>query len=106
MRLQAVPVWEMVLFILNGVLFMLIGLQLPQVIHALPPGSAFRIAKLAVLVLSVIVLVRFVWMFAATYLPRLFSQMFRRKNRVPSQQATLIEWSGLRVADLLACALA
>src|SRR5256884_5690887 len=65
MRLQAVPVWEMVLFILNGVLFMLIGLQLPQVIHALPPGSAFRIAKLAVLVLSVIVLVRFVWMFAA-----------------------------------------
>src|SRR5881397_3637300 len=48
MRLQAVPVWEMVLFGLNGILFMLVGLQLPQVIHALEPGSAFRIAKLAV----------------------------------------------------------
>src|SRR5436305_660946 len=36
MRLQALPVWEMVVFILNGVLFMLIGLELPQVIHALP----------------------------------------------------------------------
>src|SRR2546430_14153974 len=106
MRLQAVPVWEMVLFILNGVLFMLIGLQLPQVIHALPPGSAFRIAKLAVLVLSVIVLVRFVWMFAATYLPRLFSRTFRRKNRVPWQHTALIAWIGMRGADSLAGALA
>ena len=38
MRLQALPVWEMVTFILNGILFMLIGLQLPQVMHALAPG--------------------------------------------------------------------
>src|SRR3989454_7310518 len=106
MRLQAVPVWEMVLFILNGILFMLIGLQLPQVIHALPPGSAFRIAKLAVLVLSVMVLVRFVWMFAATYLPRLFSRTFRRKNRIPWQHTVLIAWTGLRGADSLAGALA
>src|SRR6059058_4967496 len=106
MRLQAVPVWEMVLFILNGILFMLIGLQLPQVIRALPPGSAFRIAKLAVLVLSVIVLVRFVWMFAATYLPRLFSQTFRRKYRIPWQHTALIAWTGLRGADSLADALA
>ncbi len=47
MRLQAIPVWQMVTFILNGILFMLIGLQLPQVIHALPPGSAMAVAKLA-----------------------------------------------------------
>ena len=47
MRLQALPVWEMVVFILNGVLFMLIGLQLPQVMRSLPPGSATHAAKLA-----------------------------------------------------------
>src|SRR5438067_9351243 len=80
MRLQALPVWEMVTFILNGVLFMLIGLQLPEVIRALAPGSAMGVAKLAVLVLATIVLVRFVWMFAATYLPRLLSRTFRREN--------------------------
>src|SRR5436189_5098507 len=74
MRLQAVPVWQMVTFILNGILFMLIGLQLPQVIHALPPGSAISVAKLAILILLAIVLVRFLWMFGATYLPRLFSR--------------------------------
>src|SRR5881296_1142174 len=106
MRLQAVPVWEMVLFILNGVLFVLIGLQLPQVIHTLSAGSAFRIAKLAVLVLSVIVLVRFVWMFGTTYLPRLFSRTFRRKNPAPWQHTALIAWTGMRGADSLAGALA
>src|SRR5213075_1122298 len=106
MRLQAVPVWQMVTFILNGILFMLIGLQLPQVIHALPPGSATAIVKLAILVLFAIVLVRFVWMFGATYLPRLFSQTFRRKNPAPWQQTALIAWTGMRGADSLAGALA
>jgi Na+/H+ antiporter len=106
MRLQAIPVWEMVLFILNGILFMLIGLQLPQVIHALPPGSAFQIAKLAVFVLLVIVLVRFVWIFGATYLPRFFSRTLRRKNRIPWRQTALIAWTGMRGADSLAGALA
>ncbi|PYJ20862.1 MAG: Na+/H+ antiporter, partial [Verrucomicrobia bacterium] len=63
MRLQALPVWEMVTFILNGVLFMLIGLQLPQVVQALAPGTVTRVAQLAIVFVAVIVLVRFVWMF-------------------------------------------
>jgi Na+/H+ antiporter len=106
MRLQAVPVWEMVLFILNGILFMLIGLQLPQVIRALPPGSALQVAKLAVFVLLVMVLVRFSWMFGATYLPRFFSRTFCRKNRISWQHTALISWTGMRGADSLAGALA
>jgi CPA1 family monovalent cation:H+ antiporter len=106
MRLQAVPVWQMVVFILNGILFMLIGLQLPQVIHALPPGSAVSVATLAALVLLGIVLVRFAWLFVATYLPRLFSKTFRRKNPAPWQQTALIAWTGMRGADSLAGALA
>jgi CPA1 family monovalent cation:H+ antiporter len=106
MRLQAVPVWQMVTFILNGILFMLIGLQLPQVIHALPPGSAISVAKLGVLILLALVLVRFAWLFVATYLPRLFSKSFRRKNPAPWQQTALIAWTGMRGADSLAGALA
>ena len=106
MRLQALPVWEMVTFILNGVLFMLIGLQLPQVIHALAPGTATRVAQLAIVFVSVIVLVRFVWMFGATYLPRLLSRTFRRKNPAPWQHTALIAWTGMRGADSLAGALA
>jgi CPA1 family monovalent cation:H+ antiporter len=106
MRLQALPVWEMVVFVLNGVLFMLIGLQLPQVVHALPPSSALRVTKLAVVVLSTIVLVRFVWMFGAGYLPRLISRAFRNENPAPWQHTALIAWTGMRGADSLAGALA
>jgi CPA1 family monovalent cation:H+ antiporter len=107
MRLQAVPVWQMVTFILNGILFMLLGLQLPQVIQALPPGSASAVAKVAIVVLLAIVLVRFVWVFGATYLPRLLSRQFRRKNpALPWQQTALIGWIAMRGADSLAGALA
>jgi CPA1 family monovalent cation:H+ antiporter len=106
MRLQAVPVWEMVVFVLNGVLFMIIGLELPQVVHALPPSSTTQVAKLAILVVSAIVLVRFVWMFAGSYLPRLLSRTFRHESPAPWQHTALIAWTGMRGADSLAGALA
>jgi Na+/H+ antiporter len=106
MRLQALPVWETVVFILNGVLFMLIGLELPQVVHALPPSSMAQTARLAVLVLAGIVLVRFVWMFGSIYLPRLVSRTFRRETPPPWQHTVLIAWTGMRGADSLAGALA
>src|SRR5438445_1596107 len=106
MRLQALPVWEMVTFILNGVLFMLIGLQLPQVMNALAPGMATRAAELAIIVVAIIVLIRFAWMFGANYLPRLLSRKARRKNRVPWQQTALIAWIRMRGPDSLAGALA
>src|SRR5256885_1216827 len=92
MRLQAFPVWEMVTFILNGILFMLIGLQLPQVMNALAPGTATRMAWLAIVFVAVIVLVRFVWVFGATYLPRLLSPTFRGKNPAPWKHTALVAW--------------
>jgi len=104
MRLQALPVWETVTFVLNGVLFMLIGLQLPVVVRSLPSSSMSQAAKLAVLVLAVIVLVRFAWMFGSSYLPRLVSGTFR--HQTPWQHTALIAWTGMRGADSLAGALA
>ena len=106
MRLQALPVWEMVVFALNGVLFMLIGLELPQVIRALPPSSGARVAKLAILVVSTIVLVRFVWMFGTSYWSRLLSRNVRHGSSAPWQHTALIAWTGMRGADSLAGALA
>jgi len=106
MRLQALPVWEMVGFVLSGLLFMLVGLQLPLLIQSLPPGSATQAAKLAILVVLVMLLVRFGWMFGVTYLPRLFGGTSRRKNRIPWQHAALVAWTGMRGADSLAGALA
>jgi CPA1 family monovalent cation:H+ antiporter len=106
MRLQALPVWEIVVFVLNGVLFMLIGLQLPAVVRALPSSSMGQAAKLAVLVLAAIVLVRFAWVFGVSYLPRFLSRTFRHETPAPWQHTALIAWTGMRGADSLAGALA
>jgi Na+/H+ antiporter len=72
-RLQGGPVWEMVEFILNGFVFILIGLQLPEVLHALS-GHDIPIERLVwfALVISVaVILIRILWVFPAAYLPRL-----------------------------------
>src|SRR5437879_12680376 len=66
MRLQALPVWEMVVFILNGILFMLIGLELPQVVNVLTPGTVTRVAWLAIVFVAASVLGRFAVVFGAT----------------------------------------
>jgi CPA1 family monovalent cation:H+ antiporter len=76
------------------------------VLRTLSLEAIVSVAKLAVLVLVVTMLVRFLWLFAATYLPRLFSRTFRRKNPAPWQQTALIGWVGMRGADSLAGALA
>src|SRR5256714_9140893 len=106
MRLQAIPVWEMVVFVLNGMLFMLIGLQLPRAIHPLSPPAAIEIGKLHPVIGAGFVLVGFPWLFGSTYIPRLFNRSWRRKNRVPWQHTALIAWIGMRGADSLAGALA
>src|SRR5205814_7786054 len=48
-RLQAVPVWQMIEFLLNGVIFLLIGLQLPAVVGHLPGHPALQLVRYAVL---------------------------------------------------------
>jgi len=106
MRMQALPVWEMVIFILNGILFMLIGLQLPDAARSLSSHSAIQITKFGVIVLCGVVLVRFVWMFASTHLPRLISPAFNRASPARWQHTAVIAWIGMRGADSLAAALA
>jgi CPA1 family monovalent cation:H+ antiporter len=106
MRLQALPVWEMVLFALNGILFMLIGLQLPDVVRSMPAGSALEFTKLTLLVLGSIVLVRFAWMFGACYVPRALGLNLGRQDRSSWKHTALLAWTGMRGADSLAGALA
>jgi CPA1 family monovalent cation:H+ antiporter len=106
MRLQALPVWEMVLFALNGILFMLIGLQLPDVVRSMPAGSSLAFAKLALLVLGSIVLVRFAWMFGATGVPRVLGLNLGRQDQTSWNHTFLLAWTGMRGADSLAGALA
>jgi CPA1 family monovalent cation:H+ antiporter len=106
-RLQAGPVWEMIEFLLNGFIFIIIGLQLPDVMHALSGRSMPHLICYAALISLAVILVRVAWVFPATYLPRLISKSFRDKDPYPSwKHVTIVAWTGMRGVVSLAAALA
>ncbi|HEX4342017.1 MAG TPA: Na+/H+ antiporter [Verrucomicrobiae bacterium] len=108
-RLQGGPVWEMVEFLLNGFVFILIGLQLPAVLHALSNhnGSIAQLVWYALLISLAVVIIRILWVFPATYLPRLIFKKMCRHDPYPKwQQVSIIAWTGMRGVVSLAAALA
>ncbi|HEU5491710.1 MAG TPA: cation:proton antiporter, partial [Gaiellaceae bacterium] len=68
-RLQGVAVWEIVQYLLNALLFVLIGLQLPVVMDALEDVSAPRLVGYAAIVSLTVIVLRFAWVFAVLHLP-------------------------------------
>jgi CPA1 family monovalent cation:H+ antiporter len=108
MRLQAGPVWEMVVFLLNGVVFILIGLQLPEVVGNFPKTvSMSRLCWEAMLISALVIVVRFIWVFVATYLPRLISKKLRERDPYPGwRPVVIVAWTGMRGVVSLAAALA
>jgi CPA1 family monovalent cation:H+ antiporter len=108
-RLRGGPVWEMVEFLLTGFVFILIGLQLPEVLGALSGNSIplQRLVWYALLISFAVILVRILWVFPATYLPRLLSARLRRRDPYPSwQHVTIVAWTGMRGVVSLAAAMA
>ena len=105
-RLQGVAVWEILFFLLNGLLFALIGLQLPAILDALSGEAASSLLGYAFLVTGVVVATRFLWIFAGTYLPRLRRLESSRPGAPAWKGATILAWSGMRGAVSLAAALA
>ena len=106
-RLQATAVWNVLVFLLNGLLFLLIGLQLRAILATI--GTAFWPAFIrdALVICLTVILVRVVWVFTATYLPLLVSARWRRMNPDPGwRNVLLIAWAGLRGGLSLAAALA
>lgn len=81
MRLLVVPMWEMIEFILNGFIFVIIGLQLPAVMHNLEGTPLTLLARMATIVCGAVILVRILWVFPATYLPRMLFASIRKKIR-------------------------
>ena len=106
-RLNATAVWNLLVFLLNCVLFILIGLELPDVVQALRHYSAGQIIAYGAIVSAVVILIRPVWVFPATWLPRLLSRRLRQRDPIPPWRHVLIvAWSGMRGVVSLAAALA
>ena len=105
-RLQGTEVWRVIEFLLESVVFALIGLQLPTVLDQLPPGSAGSVLVASVVVLVVTIGSRFAWMYPATYLPRMLPKVASKDPPPPWTYPTVLAWAGMRGVVSLAAAFA
>ena len=106
-RLQGASVTATIDFVLETLVFGLIGLQLPSVISELQGRAPGQVTWLVVAVVLTVLMSRIVWMFPATYLPRKFSKKISAREKRPSlAQVTIISWAGMRGVVTLAAAYA
>lgn len=106
-RLQARAVWELLIFILNGVIFILIGLQLGALRDAVPAGQYGPVLFAGIMISATAILVRFLWVPLAALIPRCLSAALRTRDPMPSWKGLfLISWTGMRGIVTLAAALA
>jgi monovalent cation/hydrogen antiporter len=105
-RLQGRGFWEILTFLLNALLFGLVGLQLRPIIDGLSGrGGWSLVADAAVIVLAVIA-VRFVGVFATAYLPRWLIPAVRARDPIPPwTYPAFVSWNGMRGAVTIAAAL-
>ena len=104
LRLQGAAFWDVLTFILNSVLFALVGLQLPHVVAALEEQASGEVAAAAVAVSLTVVLVRILWVFPFTLGPKLMRTT--GPARPAWRSVTIVAWAGMRGAVSLAAALA
>ena len=106
-RIQARAVWDLAVFLLSAVIFILLGAQAGPLIRAVPAGTLGRVG-LAGLAISVVVIgVRLIWVPVIAWLPRRLSAELRRRDPMPSKGAIfLVAWISMRGIVSLAAALA
>jgi CPA1 family monovalent cation:H+ antiporter len=106
-RLAGNGFWELLIYLVNALLFVLLGLQLRNIVDALE-GTPWRtLLADAALVSGAVIAIRLVWVPIFTYLPRALFRRIRERDPYPPWRApALIAWTGIRGAVSLAAALA
>jgi CPA1 family monovalent cation:H+ antiporter len=106
-RLEAFAVWNILVFLVNATLFLLIGLQLPVVVDGLQARGAGELAGYAALICAAVIGCRLVWLFTMPYVIRALDRRpSQRARRSSARERIVAAWSGMRGAVSLAAALA
>lgn len=115
-RLESRAVWDTAIFLLEGVVFILIGLQLPAIVANLDQYTAGELVLYSVVVSAVTILIRILWVFFSTYYPQLLGWSERStasglaSDESPTQvdwrNVLIVAWTGTRGVISLATALA
>jgi CPA1 family monovalent cation:H+ antiporter len=100
-------VWEITVFVLNALLFTLVGLQLRPIVDGITGHSFGELLAYGAIVSGTVIGVRIVWLFTAPYIQWKLIPLIRDPQRLPSARARAVTaWSGMRGAVTLAAALA
>jgi monovalent cation/hydrogen antiporter len=106
-RLQGIFFWDLVIFLVEGMLFLLTGFQIRSLYEKSKAFPLDDILFATVLVAAIVIVARFAWVYPATYLPRLLSKRLRERDPAPSWRAVfVVAFTGVRGAVSLAAALA
>lgn len=107
MRILARSVWNILVFILNSVVFIIIGLQLSAIVGRIKDYTGWELALDALAISMMAILVRFAWVYFAEYLPAWLGRAFGRETPRPLPgEAFIVSWCGMRGIVSLAAALA
>jgi CPA1 family monovalent cation:H+ antiporter len=105
-RLQGRGFWEILTFLLNVLLFGLIGLQLQPILDSLVGESGWSLVADAAVIVLAVVAVRIAWVYPATYVPRWLLPGLRERDPAPPwRYPAFISWTGMRGAVTIAAAL-
>jgi monovalent cation/hydrogen antiporter len=105
-RLQARGTWDTIIFILNGIIFILIGLQLPYILSAIEQHSFLDLLTYGAIVSIAVIIGRIIWVFPGAYLPRISRRIRDAEPATSVKLVSIVAWSGMRGVVSLAAALA
>jgi CPA1 family monovalent cation:H+ antiporter len=105
-RLQAYGSWNTAIFVLNGVVFILIGLQLPMILEGIHDHSFQMLLQYGAIVSLAVIVGRIIWVYPGAYIPRLSRKIRESEPEVNLKLVSIVAWSGMRGVVSLAAALA
>jgi Na+/H+ antiporter len=106
-RLQGIFFWDLMIYMIEGLLFLLTGFQMRSLLEKSKEFPLHDILFAVGLVVVIVVIARFAWVYPATYLPRVLSRRLRERDPHPSWPTVfVIAFTGVRGAVSLAAALA
>jgi CPA1 family monovalent cation:H+ antiporter len=110
MRIRVI--WDTLIFLLNGVIFILIGLQLPEIISQLGNYSVADLVKYSLMISVITILIRILWVFGGAFSQKLLGghtkehDFYSRQDQSLWKNVLIISWTGTRGVVSLATALA
>jgi len=106
-RLQGIFFWGFVIYLIEGLVFLLTGLQMRTLLERVEASDATQLLIATGVVTAVVILSRFAWVFPVTYVPRWLSRSLARRDPAPGWQGPfLLSFVGVRGVVSLSAALA